>query len=335
MLHSPLLVTPCFCKPVSLLHRKRKTALTHSLVGDENVQLLTEGVDQPSSKRRKQEVEQEEEEGGIGCNHTRGSAFLPVTQSAQMDVATQNSDTLPSVSASHSESSSVMVEDHTELSIHATGLQHTVPSWHKLSTPPVTQWKKLTLPSNLREEERSTETVAVNHGDQGSKSLPSGSLSESKHARKEDGAASIRTNTIRLPEILIDTDSVSSTDEQSSTYTSRASTPTLDSSLQPSPISPNPKQQLLMRLRQRYTSGLSPAPVESWDRVKSRLLNKEVRGCTTHCSIAVVFKCGCTVWQGPQLDPRQLHLSIEPLTTLDSNGPISPWTSPNHWAPKL
>lgn len=274
-------MTTCFCKPVSLLHRKRKTALTHSLAGDENIQLLTEGVDQPSSKRRKQEVEQEEEEAGIGRN-TRGSAFLPVSQSAQMDAATQNSDTPPSLNASHSESSSVMVEDHTEQNMHVTALPHTVPSWHKLSTPPVTQWKKLTLPSNLREEERSTETVALKHDDQVSKLLPSGSSSESEHARKEDGAVSIKTNTIRLPEILIDTDSVSSTDEQSSTYTSRASTPVLDSSLQPSPISPNPKQQLLMRLRRRYTSGLSPAPVESWDRLKSRLLNKEVHECTSH-----------------------------------------------------
>ena len=235
-------------------------------------------MDQPCSKRRKQEEEGEEDEAGVGCS-VRKSAFLPVSQSVQMDAGAQSGDTpTSSLNVSVSESSSVSAEDHWEQNAYIAAQQQCpIPSWHKLATPPVTQWKKLTLPSNLQEEGRSAEGLALKQDDHVSKSVYNGSSSEREHTKKEGGAVSVRTNTIRLPDILTDTESVSSTDEQTSTYGSRTSTPALDSSLQPSPISPTPKQQLLMRLRRRYTSGLSPAPVESWDRYKSRLLSKEVR----------------------------------------------------------
>ena len=245
-------------------------------------------------------MEEGEDEAGVGWS-TRRSAFVPVSQSAQMDTGTLSSDTpSSSLNASVSESSSVSVEDHPEQNAHVAAFQQrTTPSWHKLSTSPVTQWKKLTLPSSLQEEEHSPEAVALKQYEHVSKSFYGGSSSENKHTRKEGGASSVRTNTIRLSDILTDTESVSSTDEQSSTYTSRASTPTLDSSLQPSPISPTPKQQLLMRLRRRYTSGHSPAPVESWDKFKSRLLSKEVRTyahthvCMCVCVRACVRACVC------------------------------------------
>ena len=226
-----------------------------------------------------QEVEQEveQEAGVVAAGHSmRGSAFLPVSPSDRMDADSRGSVTPSSSNASFSKSSSVTMEDYTEKNAHGATRQCTNPSWHKVPTPPVTQWKKLTLPSNLQQEEPSTEVVALEHNGLVNKSLYSESLPESEHTRKESGAVSIKTNTIRLPEILTDTDSVSSSEGQSSTCTSRASTPALDSSLQPSPISPTPKQQLLMRLRRRYTSGLSPAPAESWDKFKRRLLNKEV-----------------------------------------------------------
>lgn len=283
--HKRPLVTefsPCYT------HRKRKTALACPLAGEENLQLLTMSMDQPSSKRRKQVEEEEEDEAGIGCS-ARRSAFLPVSQSVQMDVGAQSGDTpTSSLNVSVSESSSVSVEDHWEQNTYIAAQQQCpTPSWHKLATPPVTQWKKLTLPSNYQEEERSAEGLALKQDDHVSKSVYNGSSSESEHTKKEGGAVSVRTNTIRLPDILTDTESVSSTDEQTNTYSSRTSTPALDSSLQPSPISPTPKQQLLMRLRRRYTSGLSPAPVESWDRYKSRLLNKEVR----------MHVCMCHTWR--------------------------------------
>lgn len=233
-------------------------------------------MDQPSNKRRrKQEVEQE---AGIvaGGHSTGGSAFLPVSPSALMDADTRGNVTPLSSNLSFSKSSTVTMEEHAEKNACSATHQCTNPSWHKVPAPPVTQWKKLTLPSNLQKEEPSTEVVALEHNGLVNKSLYGESLPESEHTGRESGAVSIKTNTIRLPEILTDTDSVSSTEDQSSTYTSRASTPALDSSLQPSPISPTPKQQLLMRLRRRYTSGLSPAPAESWDRFKRRLLNKEV-----------------------------------------------------------
>ena len=233
-------------------------------------------MDQPSNKRRrKQEAEQEVDIVATG-HSKRGSAFLPVSPSDLMDADTRGSVTPLSSNASFSKSSSVTMEDHTEKNAHDATHRCANPSWHKVPTPPVTQWKKLTLPSSLQQEEPSTEVVAVEHNGLVNKSLYNESLPESERMRKESGAVSMKTNTIRLPEILTDTDSISSSEGQSSTYTSRASTPALDSSLQPSPISPTPKQQLLMRLRRRYTSGLSPAPAESWDKFKGRLLNKEV-----------------------------------------------------------
>lgn len=258
-----------------------------SLAGEENVRHLTGNADEPSSKRRKQEVEEGREEAGVG-GHTRGSAFLPVSQSTLIDADPHSTDAPPSLADPHSEISSIPVEDHGVEDMQGAAPLHTEPgppSWHRLSTPPVTHWKKLTLPNpnQLREEERSTEAVEPKHSDDVSESKsfpPRGSLSEREQARKEDNVGSVRSNTIRLPEILLDTDSISSSDEQSSAYTSRASTPLFDSSLHSSPISPNPKQQLLMRLRRRYTSGVSPAPVESWDRFRSRLLNKEVCVCS-------------------------------------------------------
>ena len=258
------------------------------LAGEENMRHVSGNTDEPSSKRRKQEVEQGKEEAGVD-SHKRGSAFLPVSQATLAGAIPLSATATPTLAASHSEMSPLTVEEHRVEDMHAAAPLHTepsAPSWHRLSTPPVTQWKKLKLPNpnQLREEERGAEAVASKHNDDVSKLFPpSGSLSENERTKKEDSVGSVRSSTIRLPEILIDTDSISSSDEQSSTYTSRASTPLLDSSLHSSPISPTPKQQLLMRLRRRYTSGISPAPAESWDRFKSRLLNKEVRVCVCVC----------------------------------------------------
>ena len=261
----------------SCISRKRSTAI--SRLDAENCVIEDNSVDEPGRKRRKANDVQLERE--------TLSAFHPLSpQQMEMNVSSSPvSDKQGSGPKTRSESPVLKKPRYASASLSPIPPLSSTTSVTSMDRPfPATSWKKLILPSSKAPDIAPTDSDESNMADVAEPGdLPV--LHEPKESNLEsqctgDEASGVqmrKLNTIRLPDILLDDDSASTS---GGSVISIPLVSSCNTSLRSSPVSPTPKQQLLSRLRRQYTSGRSPLPGESWEKLKKRVLKDDVSPCT-------------------------------------------------------
>ena len=262
----------------SCISRKRSTAV--SRLDSENCLNEDNSVDEPGKKRRKANNVQLERE--------TLSAFQPLSPQ-QMEINVSSSavcDKQELEPKIRSESPALKKPRYASASLSPIPPLSSATSVTSMDRPlPATSWKKLILPSSKAPDVAPTDSDEPNVDEQGDLPVlnePKELNLESLCTGNETSSVQMRKlNTIRLPDILLDDDDTASTSGGSVISIPLVSS--CNTSLRSSPVSPTPKQQLLSRLRRQYTSGRSPLPGESWEKLKKRVLKDDVSP-STHCN---------------------------------------------------